>query len=235
MTSTNTKKVLSALLALHVFSGCVLVEEDVNTRRTTTTTTTTTTSGPRGGGFIEEDVLVEEEVFYEEPWLFTPQTGSVQAEPVSWDPYYALSSSVYTMTFSDVASEWACDADPRDVSSGSVAILNVHGYLVDDEFAACPIGRYRVVPDCQLAEGEACMEVHQRDAFGDIFESQWAAHGVVDIAYIPARFFGEPHICEITTSVSGSLDMSFTFDMFFDSYDLSAEDPYVDPICTIGG
>lgn len=240
----TTKKTLTlvplALIATQIFTGCVIVDEGYDDddryspppRSTTTTTTTTETEVV----YEETEVVYEEEeIIVEESWVpaFAPVMGAVSGELLDYDPYYETSWLFYTYNFSDVSDSYACDAQMSELSVGSVATVHLNGYEVDDEFAACPTGRYMVVPDCELYEGEACVEILFRDEYGYEVGRDWAYTGVVDVTVEPGWRHGDPHLCNITTSVDGHPDMNFSFDLIFDPYDLSSQDRLGGSICTM--
>lgn len=230
MTQTMTK-IFLALFALNMFSACLVEFDDQPPRRTTTTTTTTTTEEHH-----HDEVIVEEEIIIEEVVhtpIFHPTMGAVSAEVVAYNDRHHTSWQLYTFNFTDEADTYTCGPNMAAMSQGTVATLFVNGYEIDDEFASCPQGRYNVVAECELYEGEACAEIVERDGFGREVATDYATHGVIDIRLVPALHHGEPHRCIIDASVNGNPNMSVDFELFFDSYDLA---PYTDEgssICTI--
>lgn len=250
MTKHTLKTLALALISMNMFTACVVYDdggydyEYERPRQTTTTTTTTTEEvvvddrrDRRDEVIVEEEVVVvEEEVIVEEEIFvpaFVPVMGGVSAELLESDPYYETSWQLYTFNFSDVADSYACTEEMDSISDGSVATIFLAGFEIDDEFAACPVGRYDVVPDCQLYEGEACVEILYRDDYGFEAYSDYATYGVVDVILEPSRHYGEPHRCVVSTSVDGDPGMTFDYELYFDAFDLSPADRAGDTICTM--
>jgi hypothetical protein len=231
----NIKMLLMALVAVNMLSACI-IETDPYDGRTTTTTTTTTTTETESGPYYEEEVIVEEEVIIEEEVYVPPfhaQMGSVTGEVIDYDDWYETSWQLYTFNFTDVADTYTCGPNMSAVSEGTVATFYLHGFEVSDEFAACPEGRYTVVEECDLYEGEACVEIIHRDEFGHEVGTDWATYGVVNVRLLPARHHGEPHTCLVESSVDGHPDMSLGFELYFDSYDMAPGYDEGASICTM--
>lgn len=248
MTKRIALNILLAVVAMNTMTAC-LVERQYDDdyrfdddRSTTTTTTTTTTTDDR---CCKRDTVVEETVVEEETTVvveeeeeafipaFRPVMASTTAELIDHDDYYETSWQSYTMNFTDLADTRACNIDMARQSAGSVVTLSLYGLETHDEVAACPVGRYDIVPDCSLHEGEACMSIHYRDNFGESHGQEFATYGHVDVSLVYSEYVGEPHRCVVSTFVNGSRDMSFTFENYFESYELSPFDGYSDTICTM--
>ncbi len=218
--ATSIKTLALSLIVLTTMSACVIVD-DTDTRqprRTGTTTTTTTTTTVDNGPVVPD---------------FVPVMGAVSAEMIDRDVAYGTSWQVYHFNFTDVADSYACTQQMATESTGTVATVNLVGYEMQDEFAACPVGTYDVVPDCELFEGEACVEILYRDTEGWEAGRDFASYGVVDVFVEPAYEYGVPHRCIVSTSVDGDPDMSFSYELLFDSFDLSPQDHHEDTICTM--
>ena len=216
-TTTKPRTLLLASAALLLSSalttGCVVYDDGAppRDRGTTTTTTTVEDRGP----------IVPS---------FAPRMGSVTAETLEYDAYWETSWQLYTMNFTDVADTYACGVEMPSVSQGSVASIELHGFEIEDEYAACPTGTYRIVPDCTLGEGEACMELVWRDERGRAAGTEWARGGTITVSLEPAYTLSDPHRCVISTWVDGHPDMSFDYELYFDSYELAPTSAYAE-IC----
>lgn len=225
MNSTTALKTLPlALIAMNLFSACIIDNYEYET-------TTTTTERPDRAA--EKEVIVDDEVIIDEVIIhddFQAHSASIQSTVIDMDPRYPFSSQLYELTFSEIKGEWACHEDAANM--GSTAHLNLYGYEVQDEFSACPVGSYTIVADCELSEGEACMDLLRRDNNGVLYSEEWPTFGMVIITMEPARFHGEPHLCHISTAVHGKADLSLDFTTYFESYDLSPESDQSGPICT---
>ena len=212
-----------ALFSLLTASGCIIESErDTDTRHVTTTKTTTTTT------------TVHEPVYEPVAYVpeFVPAMSSITAELLVEDHSWGSSWQYYTMNFSDVADSYMCDEDMSQTSPGSVVTLRLNGYEVSDEYAACPEGVYNIAADCDLYEGEACLDIVWRDTDGFEAGSDYATGGYVEVT-AELGYHGEPNRCNVYTSTNGHSDMSFEYSMFFESFDLSPQDHHSGTICTL--
>ncbi len=214
------KFVTLALATLLVSSGCVIhADSDSPPRRSSGTTTTTTTTT-----VTEEHHPAPAPAPAPAPIPdFVPMMSSVTADTIEWDSAWETSWQAYTMHFTDVADSYICSPNMPNETPGSVVTIHLSGYEIEDEYAACPTGSYLVVPDCDLWEGEACVEIQWRDLDGFDAGGDYATVGHVDIS-LEAGFHGDPYICHVSTRVDGHPDMSFDFEMVYEEYDLAPGD-----------
>ena len=248
MKTTTPTSLTLAHGALTISSGCIIIDDEYEyssrserTSSTTTTTTTTTTTNDRdvyddrddrddrwddggngGNGGWQEPVIP----------AFLPVMGSIATELIAQDYDWGTSWSFYDIHFTDVADTYACGLDMVELSEGSVAALRINGLEVDDEYAACPVGTYDIMPDCTLREGEACLELVWRDSAGRDAGVDYADFGWVDVTVEPGGF-GEPHACHFSTRVDGDADLDFDYTIFFESWDLSPRDRNGEAICSL--
>ena len=244
----NTRHILSSLLLLVmstqslaclVYADDEYVEEEVIVEEEVVVTT-----DRRGRDvvieeevIVEEEVVVEEEVIVEEEEayvpLFAPVMASNSVELVEQDLSQDTSSQLFTINLSDIADDEACTIDMDQESFGSVVTMSLYGFETPNEFAACPVGRYDVVPECDLYQGEACMGIILRDTLAEVQGQEFAVSGYIDISIEYGQTASEPNRCIISTYVDRSEDMTFEFDMFFDDYELSPTDDNANAICTL--
>lgn len=214
-----------AFALLFLGSGCVVHADSEPDRRpppssgttTTTTTTTTETHSPAPAPIPD----------------FIPMMSAVSSDVLESDPVWETSWQAYTMQFSDVADTGICSPDLASIAPGSVVTIHMSGFEIEDEYAACPTGSYLAVPDCDLWEGEACVEILWRDVDGFEAGTDYATDGRVDVTLEPGRFIDDPYVCHISTRVDGHPDMSFDFSMVYDPYELSPGDRYSGAVCTL--
>ena len=189
---------------------------------------------------VEEEVVVVEEevvVVVEDPIVtvprFVPRMGVVSSQTLEEDTFHDTSWGLYEFGFADEADSYACVEEIVTVSRGSVVSLALAGFEIENEWASCPIGRYEVVADCNLIEGEACMEIVYRDEWGERAGREYAGFGQVDISVVPAAYRSEPNRCVISTRIPGQQDMTFDVELYFDDYDLSPSDFGNQAICSM--
>jgi hypothetical protein len=151
---------------------------------------------------------------------FIPLMSASTAEVLERDRFRDTSWQAYTYQFTDTADTQICSRDLLNSSPGTVVTIYLSGYEVEDEFAGCPVGNYRVASACDLFEGEACMEIAWRDVDGFDAGSEIATSGTINISREEARR-GQPYLCFISTRVSGHPDMNFDFSVIFDEFELS--------------
>lgn len=216
-----------ALTILLFSSGCVIhADSDADRPRPsggTTTTTTTTTTETHSPAPAPAPAPIPE---------FVPMMSAVTSDVLEFDPGWETSWQAYTMQFSDVADTNICSPDLAAVAPGSVVTIHLSGYEIEDEFAACPTGSYLVAPDCDLWEGEACVEILWRDLDGFEAGSDYASSGRIDIS-LEAGHYGDPYVCHVSSRVSGHPDMSFDFSMIYEPYELAPGDRYSGALCTM--
>ena len=242
MTQNTLTSMTLALGALALSSGCIIVDDEFEyesrSERTTTTTTTTTTGGNGASGGSQGGSYGGNggNGGYQDPLddvpPFVPVMGSISSELIGQDYDWGSSWSFYDVHFTDFADTYACGLDMPQVSEGSVASLRINGFEVDDEFAACPIGVYDIMPDCTLREGEACLDMIWRDGRGFDAGTEFADFGWVEVS-LQQGGYGEPHACHFTTSADAHPDLSFDATVFFESWDLSPRDRTGEAICSL--